>query len=177
MPCSRRSVARRISNISTCRPRSATATSISPKPRSRICGGQASRRRSRRSRTRSGTTSRGFSTARTAIGERDDDDVPSVRRGMMFDFEHRLVELGAQTVLCVGDLMLDEFVYGEVSRISPEAPAPVIAIARQETVIGGAGNVARNVAALGARCLFVGVIGDDEGARAVRAALAAEPSI
>jgi D-beta-D-heptose 7-phosphate kinase/D-beta-D-heptose 1-phosphate adenosyltransferase len=96
---------------------------------------------------------------------------------MIFDFEHRLVELAAQTVLCVGDLMLDEFVYGEVSRISPEAPAPVIAVARQEAVIGGAGNVARNVASLGARCLFVGVIGDDDGARAVRAALAAEPNI
>src|SRR5215469_4735174 len=80
---------------------------------------------------------------------------------MIFDFEHRLAELGAQTVLCVGDLMLDEFVYGDVSRISPEAPAPVIAVARQEAVIGGAGNVARNVASLGARCLFVGVIGDD----------------
>ena len=50
---------------------------------------------------------------------------------MIFDFEHRLTELSAQTVLCVGDLMLDEFVYGDVSRISPEAPAPVIAVARQ----------------------------------------------
>ena len=49
---------------------------------------------------------------------------------MIFDFEHRLTELAAQTVLCVGDLMLDEFVYGDVSRISPEAPAPVIAVAR-----------------------------------------------
>jgi D-beta-D-heptose 7-phosphate kinase / D-beta-D-heptose 1-phosphate adenosyltransferase len=96
---------------------------------------------------------------------------------MMFDFEHGLADLGAQTVLCVGDLMLDEFVYGEVSRISPEAPAPVIAVARQEAVIGGAGNVARNVASLGARCLFVGVIGDDDGARAVRAALGAEINI
>ena len=84
---------------------------------------------------------------------------------MIFDFEHRLAELGAQTVLGVGDLMLDEFVYGEVSRISPEAPAPVIAVARQEAVIGGAGNVARNVASLGSRCLFVGVIGDDDGDR------------
>src|ERR1051326_3281466 len=96
---------------------------------------------------------------------------------MIFDFEHRLAGLGAQTVLCGGDLMLGEFVYGDVSRISPEAPAPVIAVARQEAVIGGAGNVARNVASLGARCLFVGVIGDDDGGRAVRAALAAEPNI
>src|SRR5262249_49775520 len=99
------------------------------------------------------------------------------QRGLMFDFEHRLSEVSAQTVLCVGDLMLDEFVYGDVSRISPEAPAPVIAVGRQEAVVGGAGNVARNVAALGARCLFVGVIGDDDGARTVRTALAAEPNI
>ena len=65
-------------------------------------------------------------------------------------------------MLCVGDLMLDDFVYGEVSRISPEAPAPVIAVRREEKVIGGAGNVARNIASLGARCIFVGVIGDDD---------------
>jgi len=95
----------------------------------------------------------------------------------MFDFEHRLSELDAQTVLCIGDLMLDDFVYGEVSRISPEAPAPVIAVNRQEIVIGGAGNVARNIASLGARCLFVGVVGDDDGGRAVRVALANEPNI
>src|SRR5215831_12978467 len=95
----------------------------------------------------------------------------------MFDFDALSHAVARQTVLCIGDLMLDEFVYGEVSRISPEAPAPVIAVARQEAVIGGAGNVARNVASLGARCLFVGVIGDDDGARAVRAALATEPKI
>ena len=57
--------------------------------------------------------------------------------------------------------MLDDFVYGEVSRISPEAPAPVIAVQREEIVIGGAGNVARNIASLGANCMFVGVVGDD----------------
>ena len=70
--------------------------------------------------------------------------------------------IGQQTILCVGDLMLDDFVYGEVARISPEAPAPVIAVKRSEIAIGGAGNVARNVASLGARCIFVGVVGDDD---------------
>jgi len=83
----------------------------------------------------------------------------------MFDFENRLSELSAQTVLCVGDLMLDEFVYGEVSRISPEAPTQVIAVSRQEAVMGGAGNVARNIASLGAQCLFVAVVGEDEAGR------------
>ena len=65
-------------------------------------------------------------------------------------------------MLCVGDLMLDDFVYGDVSRISPEAPTPVLAVRHNAIEIGGAGNVARNIAALGARCIFVGLIGDDE---------------
>ncbi len=55
----------------------------------------------------------------------------------MFDFDKHLAELADQTVLCVGDLMLDEFVYGEVSRISPEAPTPVIAVKRSELMVGG----------------------------------------
>src|SRR5712672_4296123 len=79
----------------------------------------------------------------------------------MFDFEKRLTAIGQQTILCIGDLMLDNFVYGDVLRISPEAPAPVIAVRREDVIVGGAGNVARNVASLGAKCLFVGVIGDD----------------
>src|SRR6516164_7550987 len=84
----------------------------------------------------------------------------------MFDFDALSQAIADKTVLCVGDLMLDEFVYGEVSRISPEAPAPVIAARRSETNIGGAGNVARNVASLGGRCVFVGLVGaDDAGAR------------
>jgi D-beta-D-heptose 7-phosphate kinase/D-beta-D-heptose 1-phosphate adenosyltransferase len=95
----------------------------------------------------------------------------------MFDYEAALKLIPAQTVLCVGDLMLDDFVYGEVSRISPEAPAPVLAVSRSELVVGGAGNVARNIAALGARCIFVAVVGDDEAGRTLAAKLGAEPSI
>jgi D-beta-D-heptose 7-phosphate kinase/D-beta-D-heptose 1-phosphate adenosyltransferase len=89
----------------------------------------------------------------------------------MFDFEKRLTDIGKQTILCIGDLMLDNFVYGEVSRISPEAPAPVIRVSREDVIIGGAGNVARNIASLGARCLFVGVIGDDPAGKMLRSAL------
>jgi D-beta-D-heptose 7-phosphate kinase / D-beta-D-heptose 1-phosphate adenosyltransferase len=88
----------------------------------------------------------------------------------MFDFEGMLQRLSEQTVVCIGDLMLDDFVYGEVSRISPEAPAPVIAVRRNERVIGGAGNVARNIASLEARCIFIGVVGDDEGGETLRKA-------
>src|ERR1700732_1106466 len=95
----------------------------------------------------------------------------------MFDFEALTHAMTRQTVLCVGDLMLDEFVYGEVSRISPEAPAAVIAVQRSETNIGGAGNVARNIASLGARCIFVGLIGADEAGTQLKAALAKESLI
>src|SRR5213592_3209416 len=90
----------------------------------------------------------------------------------MLDIEKYLSKLGAQRVLCIGDLMLDDFVYGDVSRISPEAPAPVIAVRREDVVIGGAGNVARNIAALGGRCIFLGVIGNDIAGRTLKAAFA-----
>jgi D-beta-D-heptose 7-phosphate kinase / D-beta-D-heptose 1-phosphate adenosyltransferase len=95
----------------------------------------------------------------------------------MFDFDALADAFKRQTVLCIGDLMLDEFVYGEVSRISPEAPAPVIAARRSETNIGGAGNVARNVASLGGKCLFVGLIGEDEVGVRLAVTLAQEPGI
>ncbi|HET9618047.1 MAG TPA: D-glycero-beta-D-manno-heptose-7-phosphate kinase [Pseudolabrys sp.] len=90
----------------------------------------------------------------------------------MFDFDKHLADLADQTVLVVGDVMLDEFVYGEVSRISPEAPTPVIACKRSEVMVGGAGNVARNLVSLGTRCIFVGVTGDDDAGRSLAAALA-----
>jgi len=90
----------------------------------------------------------------------------------MFDFEEALKLISKQTVLCVGDLMLDDFVYGEVTRISPEAPTPVLAVARSEVEIGGAGNVARNIAALGARCIFVGLVGKDDAGRQLGEAFA-----
>src|SRR6266536_1785218 len=95
----------------------------------------------------------------------------------MFNFEDALKLIPEQTIVCVGDLMLDDFVYGEVSRISPEAPAPILAVTRNDLTIGGAGNVARNIAALGARCVFLGVVGEDEASRTLMRALAAEPLI
>jgi D-beta-D-heptose 7-phosphate kinase/D-beta-D-heptose 1-phosphate adenosyltransferase len=67
-------------------------------------------------------------------------------------------------VACVGDLMVDRYVYGEVARISPEAPIPVLRKTSAQTMLGGVGNVARNVASLGGRAGLVGVIGDDAAA-------------
>ncbi|WP_144639009.1 D-glycero-beta-D-manno-heptose-7-phosphate kinase [Bordetella genomosp. 13] len=65
-------------------------------------------------------------------------------------------------VLVVGDVMLDRYWFGEVDRISPEAPVPVVRVARREDRLGGAANVARNIAALGAQVTLVGVVGADE---------------
>jgi D-beta-D-heptose 7-phosphate kinase/D-beta-D-heptose 1-phosphate adenosyltransferase len=95
----------------------------------------------------------------------------------MLDFDTLAQAFGRQTVLCIGDLMIDEFVYGEVMRISPEAPAPVIAAQRSETNIGGAGNVARNIASLGGQCIFTGLIGEDEAGVKLAVTLAQEPGI
>ena len=81
------------------------------------------------------------------------------------------------TVLVLGDVMLDRFVYGAVERISPEAPVPVIAVERETEMLGGAGNVARNVAALGGRAVLVGVIGDDEAGRTLIGLIDREPSL
>ena len=69
-------------------------------------------------------------------------------------------------VLVVGDVMLDEWVWGSVSRISPEAPVPVVAVDDHSFTLGGAGNVANNLRAIGARVSFAGTVGDDaEGGR------------
>ena len=65
-------------------------------------------------------------------------------------------------VLVVGDVMLDRYWFGEVSRISPEAPVPIVQVNREEVRPGGAANVARNIAALGAKTTLLSVIGDDE---------------
>jgi D-beta-D-heptose 7-phosphate kinase/D-beta-D-heptose 1-phosphate adenosyltransferase len=95
----------------------------------------------------------------------------------MTSFETVLDQFCRKRVLVVGDIMLDRFVYGTVSRISPEAPAPVINTAAPEEVIGGAGNVARNIAALGAACDIVAVVGRDDAAQCIRRHLATYPGI
>lgn len=79
----------------------------------------------------------------------------------------------AQSILVVGDVMLDHFVVGRVTRISPEAPVPVVEHACDEYRLGGAANVAHNIHALGARVATVGVVGDDEAGARVVAALRA----
>ncbi len=80
-------------------------------------------------------------------------------------------------VLCVGDVMLDRFVYGVVERISPEAPVPVLRQSRAASMPGGAANVARNLASLGLEAIIVGAVGDDEAGRELAALLDQSPGI
>jgi rfaE bifunctional protein kinase chain/domain len=77
-------------------------------------------------------------------------------------------------VLVVGDIMLDRYWFGDVERISPEAPVPVVKIARTDERPGGAANVARNAAAIGAQVTLIGVVGDDEPGRLLERLLANE---
>jgi D-beta-D-heptose 7-phosphate kinase/D-beta-D-heptose 1-phosphate adenosyltransferase len=65
------------------------------------------------------------------------------------------------TVLCVGDIMLDKFFYGDVERISPEAPVPVFKIEKEVSMLGGTGNVIANLASLGVKTKYIGVVGND----------------
>ena len=77
-------------------------------------------------------------------------------------------------VLVVGDVMLDRYWFGDVSRISPEAPVPVVHIQRTEERPGGAANVARNIASMGGKATLLSVVGDDEAGRSLAALLAKE---
>jgi D-beta-D-heptose 7-phosphate kinase/D-beta-D-heptose 1-phosphate adenosyltransferase len=77
--------------------------------------------------------------------------------------------MASRRIVVVGDLMIDEWIWGDVSRISPEAPVPVVAVRDHSFTLGGAGNVANNLRALGARVAFVGGIGDDAEAARIRA--------
>ncbi|MFZ5669853.1 MAG: D-glycero-beta-D-manno-heptose 1-phosphate adenylyltransferase [Pseudomonadota bacterium] len=85
-----------------------------------------------------------------------------------------LTAVAGVRVACVGDVMVDRFVYGEVTRTSPEAPIPVLARAREIAMLGGAGNVARNVAALGGLAALTGVVGDDPAAHEALGMIGAE---
>ena len=72
-------------------------------------------------------------------------------------------------IVVLGDVMLDEFVWGDVTRISPEAPVPVVDIRRESIHLGGAANVLANLVALGAHACVVGVIGNDSAGERLRA--------
>ncbi len=84
-----------------------------------------------------------------------------------------LARMSGRRVVVIGDVMIDEWIWGRVSRISPEAPVPVVAVQDHSFTLGGAGNVASNLRALGAAVTFVGVVGNDAEGERVRALFAA----
>src|SRR5918995_400875 len=79
-----------------------------------------------------------------------------------------LKALRDRNVIVLGDVMLDEFVWGDVTRISPEAPVPVVDVKRESTHLGGAANVLANLLALGANACVIGVIGNDYAGDRIR---------
>ena len=82
-----------------------------------------------------------------------------------FDLQKRwksiIANFTGKTILVIGDIMIDEYIWGEVERISPEAPVPVVRVTKESWVPGGAANVANNICALGGRAIITGLIGVD----------------
>jgi D-beta-D-heptose 7-phosphate kinase/D-beta-D-heptose 1-phosphate adenosyltransferase len=85
--------------------------------------------------------------------------------------------LARTNVTVIGDAMLDQYVYGEATRISPEAPIPVISVEREVAMPGGAGNVVRNLTALGVAVAFVAVVGDDQAGSDLTALIGGQPNV
>jgi D-glycero-beta-D-manno-heptose-7-phosphate kinase len=85
---------------------------------------------------------------------------------------HLIARMKTSRVVVVGDIMLDRYLVGETDRLSPEAPVPVVTVRERHAALGGAANVAANVAALGAACQLVGAVGDDVDGAAIRQELA-----
>jgi D-beta-D-heptose 7-phosphate kinase/D-beta-D-heptose 1-phosphate adenosyltransferase len=80
-------------------------------------------------------------------------------------------------VLCLGDVMLDRFLYGGIERISPEAPVPVVRLAERRAMLGGVGNVARNIASLGGQAVLLGVVGEDASGQELAALVESTPGL
>jgi D-beta-D-heptose 7-phosphate kinase/D-beta-D-heptose 1-phosphate adenosyltransferase len=85
--------------------------------------------------------------------------------------------LAGKIVVVVGDVMLDHFVYGSVERISPEAPIVILKKISHATMLGGAGNVARNISSLGGICRLVAAVGEDANASSLQEAIRANPGV
>jgi D-beta-D-heptose 7-phosphate kinase/D-beta-D-heptose 1-phosphate adenosyltransferase len=93
------------------------------------------------------------------------------------DLSEAVRALKRASVLVVGDAMLDRYVYGHVGRISPEAPVPVLSVDREVAMPGGAGNVVRNLTALGAAVAFLSVVGDDQAGSDLTGLIGGQPGV
>src|SRR5262245_27903787 len=92
---------------------------------------------------------------------------------MLYPIPKSIPDFGTASVLVVGDVMLDRYWFGDTSRVSPEAPVPIVKIASSDNRPGGAGNVALNITALGAKATLLGITGDDEAAHMLNEQLTA----
>lgn len=90
---------------------------------------------------------------------------------------HYLSRAAGQRVICIGDVMLDRFIYGSVDRVSPEAPVPVLRLTGQAAMPGGAANVARNLASLGLAPVLIGICGADETGRELAQVIEADQTV
>jgi len=93
------------------------------------------------------------------------------------DLAAAVKRLSRTSVLVIGDVMLDRYTYGEVARISQEAPVPVLAIEREVALPGGAGNVVRNLTALGSATAFISVVGDDQAGSDLTGLIGGQPNV
>ncbi|MBV9777742.1 MAG: bifunctional heptose 7-phosphate kinase/heptose 1-phosphate adenyltransferase, partial [Acetobacteraceae bacterium] len=93
------------------------------------------------------------------------------------DLAEAVRRLARANALVIGDAMLDRYVYGEVARVSPEAPVPILREEREIAVPGGAGNVVRNLTALGAAVAFISVVGDDQAGSDLTGLIGGQPNV
>ncbi len=96
---------------------------------------------------------------------------------MYAHLQPELEKLRGHRILCVGDVMLDRFIYGQVERISPEAPIPVLRIGRESMALGGSGNVVRNLVSLGGHVDMIGVVGQDQAGYSLAEQISALPEV
>jgi D-beta-D-heptose 7-phosphate kinase/D-beta-D-heptose 1-phosphate adenosyltransferase len=101
-----------------------------------------------------------------------EEDLAAMLKEMVFDLNPASLARGIDEfprtrVLVIGDIIMDEYIWGDVSRISPEAPVPVVDVRRETKMLGGAGNVVNNISSLGGEAILCGVVGDDSRGRQV----------
>lgn len=112
----------------------------------------------------------------TLTGDNGPEDPNGLEPGTA-DLVDAVKRLERASVMVVGDVMLDRYVYGEVVRVSPEAPVPIINVAREVDQPGGAGNVVRNLTALGAAVAFVSIVGDDQAGSHLTGLVGGQPGV
>lgn len=106
-----------------------------------------------------------------------DQTTPSSSDAASPDLAEAVRQLKRASILVVGDAMLDRYVYGQVKRISPEAPVPILTVDREVAMPGGAGNVVRNLTALGAAVAFLSVVGDDQSGSDLTGLIGGQPGV